>query len=326
MSEHENPGRMVVGVGEVEADRAAVTWAAEHAHTEGLALHLLHAVPEVVTGDVAVRWFDADLDRYVNDRARDLLEQLAEQVTLEFPELPVTFEVVHDRPRRALLRASRGATMVACGAGNRSWVRRHGPSGLQLGSTSLYLAAQLSCPIGVVRALPLADARGVVVGTDGSQASRAAVEFAADQADADGEPLRLVQAWSSAARHGAGWSSSMLDELRAVEESSHRHSVEALAAELVGARPGLHVDVDLLEGVETAQALVDLAAPARLLVIGARGRGAFAAALLGSTGHSVLHAATGPVVVVPDPGRVAVAAQQVPREQVRFGTAQPLST
>ena len=54
------------------------------------------------------------------------------------------------------------------------------------------------------------------------------------------------------------------------------------------------------EGVDPAGVLLEFAVHSRLLVVGTRGRGTFSTALLGSTSHDVLHAAVGPVVVVPD--------------------------
>ncbi|WP_432561651.1 universal stress protein [Kineococcus sp. SYSU DK003] len=305
MGAGQRTGRVVVGVADGDADRPAVDWAAEHAHHDGLALHLVHAVPETVTGDVTARWYDEDLRRYVDERAREALAEVAARVREEHPGLTVTSETVRDRPRRVLQQAAQGAALLVSGAAHRSWVRTHGFSGLLLGSTSLFLAAHAPCPVAVVRSAPAAGTRGIVVGDDGSSAARAAVGFAATRAADLAEPLRIVRTWRSTSRYAGDWDPVRIGELRSVEETAHRHDGEVLAGQVRATHPGLQVDVDVLEGVEPGPVLVEYAARARLLVVGARGHGAFATALLGSTSHDVLHRASGPVVVVPDPARVA---------------------
>ena len=50
-----------------------------------------------------------------------------------------------------------------------------------------------------------------------------------------------------------------------------------------------------------ARVLLDALAGAELLVVGSRGRGGFAEALLGSVGQHCVHHAACPVVVIRDP-------------------------
>ena len=68
---------------------------------------------------------------------------------------------------------------------------------------------------------------------------------------------------------------------------------------LVASRPGLDVHLELVDD-DPAEALVELADGAALLVVGSRGLGAFRGMLLGSVSHDVVRTATCPVLVVHD--------------------------
>ncbi|NAZ88422.1 universal stress protein, partial [Kineococcus indalonis] len=143
----------------------------------------------------------------------------------------------------------------------------------------------------------------VVLGSDGSPAARAAEGFALAHAAAAGRELTVVRVWRPPAarlREGdpVGW--------ERAREVAHRQAAEGLqqaVARVRAARPAPQVRARLVEAAHPAEALLAAAAGARLLVVGSRGRGALACALLGSTSHEVLHRAGGPVAVVPDAER-----------------------
>ncbi len=61
--------------------------------------------------------------------------------------------------------------------------------------------------------------------------------------------------------------------------------------------PDLIIQQRLETDTEPAKALVNIAAGARLLVIGSRGRGAFSRTVLGSTAHAVLMQVPCPTIV-----------------------------
>jgi nucleotide-binding universal stress UspA family protein len=138
-------------------------------------------------------------------------------------------------------------------------------------------------------------AKPVVVGVDGSDGALRAVEWAALEAERRKATLRIVSVPAMPPRmHPStegppGVANELLD-----------FSTEALDASVTRAgevAPGLVTETGLLSGAPD-QAIVDSGSDALLLVVGARGRGAFAAMVLGSVSRYVADHATCPVVVV----------------------------
>ena len=132
----------------------------------------------------------------------------------------------------------------------------------------------------------------IVVGVDGSPSSVHALEWAISQAELAGDVIDAVYAWHFPNEYGmpvgdlpdfGALGAEILD--KAIAQARN------IAPAPVEIRP--HV----VEG-NPAQALLDLAKEADLLVVGSRGHGGFTGALLGSVSQHVVHHAPGPVVVV----------------------------
>jgi len=139
----------------------------------------------------------------------------------------------------------------------------------------------------------------IVVGVDGSDCSRAALEFAFDEAVLRGAGVRAVAALPADAYWAAssGMSPSLLDELKADMEKMARGMVDDLVRERDGAVADVTVEVRALDGAP-GRVLVDQSRDADMLVVGHRGRGGFRSTVLGSVGlQCVLHASV-PVTVV----------------------------
>jgi nucleotide-binding universal stress UspA family protein len=144
----------------------------------------------------------------------------------------------------------------------------------------------------------------IVVGVNASDCSRAALEFALEEAVRRGAALRVVWAIPEAEYWPTAYvmSPSLLRQLRAAAEKSGREMVDAVVRERGAALADVPVDVHALAG-SPAEVLVRQSRDAELLVIGHRGRGALGSAVLGSVGlQCVLHASV-PVTVVPPPAQ-----------------------
>src|SRR4051794_6513823 len=128
----------------------------------------------------------------VRDSTRRLAEDLLAAVRAEVPEadgVPATVEVTPEPPAAALVTRSPEAQLVVVGNRGRGAVR----SAL-LGSVALHTVTHAHCPVLVVhaRAAESAGPRRVVVGVDGSAASRAALAAAVEEAGRVGAELHVV--------------------------------------------------------------------------------------------------------------------------------------
>jgi nucleotide-binding universal stress UspA family protein len=138
---------------------------------------------------------------------------------------------------------------------------------------------------------------GVVAGFDGSDASRRAVQVAADEASLRGVPLHVVRAWMfSTAADEAGAPHGTVPSLAEVE-AAVRTSVEQVAQQARDLRPGLQVETHVQHG-KAVDALVTASRDALLLVVARRGQGGFVDLLLGSTADQVVRHAHSSVLVV----------------------------
>jgi nucleotide-binding universal stress UspA family protein len=141
----------------------------------------------------------------------------------------------------------------------------------------------------------------IVVGVDHSEGAKAALRFAATEAQLRQATLRPVHAWQfphvapgiDAAYSGLGAS---LDELRNAAEAA----LKATLRETIPNEENLKIEPRVVEGLP-APVLVDESGDAELLVVGSRGLGGFRGLLLGSVSQQCAHHATCPVVIVRAP-------------------------
>ena len=146
----------------------------------------------------------------------------------------------------------------------------------------------------------------IVVGVDGSEASREALRWAADEARLRSARLVAVHAWSFVPAQPIGDpgmlavpAGDLPGQLDAESEAA-RLALDEAVADALGADPGIDVERKLVEG-DAGETLVKEGAGAELLVVGSHGRSGFKAALLGSVSRSVVDHAPCPVVVVKQP-------------------------
>ena len=279
---------IVVGVDGQDASRTALDWAIDAATHRHAPLHVVHAVPMPLRGPGT----DPTVTNHF-EAAEAVLEEAVARVRSLAPGVAVSTSTAHGSPVPLIVDASREASLVVTGARGRGALRS-----AMLGSTSVDVAAQAHAPVVVVRELPTAstDRPRVVVGSDGSELSAAAIEAAFFEADARGLPLTVVHAWFlEYATSGLAVFDSVEVRRQIAEEE------QALAAESVAGWSEKYPDVVVHQHVLNAhpvEALVQHSRGAELVVVGSRGRGGFGGLLLGSVSQGVLHHAHCPVMVV----------------------------
>ena len=142
-------------------------------------------------------------------------------------------------------------------------------------------------------------AKPIVAGTDGSEESLRAVDWAAREAVLRGAPLRIVAAATLLPRMAARARTVDNDTVTDVLLKERDRALATAAERATRTAPGLLIDSDPLNG-EPARAITESGSGAQMLVLGSRGIGAFTALLLGSVSRYAASHASCPVVVVRD--------------------------
>ncbi|MER7186985.1 universal stress protein [Streptomyces hyaluromycini] len=135
--------------------------------------------------------------------------------------------------------------------------------------------------------------RRVVVGVDGSPSSYAALRWALRYAGLVGGVVEAVTVWELPGLYG--WSGPAVD--MDVDEEEARDRMRQELTDVLGADQADSVRSHLVHG-NTTDVLLRAAEGAEALVVGSRGRGGFARALLGSVSQQVSQHATCPVVII----------------------------
>ena len=139
----------------------------------------------------------------------------------------------------------------------------------------------------------------IVVGVDGSDSSIDALRWAARQAELIGVSLHVVTAWSFPEHHTPF--GIVFDIAESADPTARaRAKLDALIVDVLGRHEKLSVRPQVIPGNE-AEVLLEAARGADLLVVGSRGRGAFAGMVLGSVSEQCVRHAGCPVVVVRSP-------------------------
>lgn len=137
--------------------------------------------------------------------------------------------------------------------------------------------------------------KAIIAATDGSEDSLWAVEWAAREAVLRGRGLRIVSAAALPPRMSPDPEGR--ETVAGIVQQATRRALDSAARRAAELEPGLAVDPGLLSG-PPAEALVEVAAEASMLVLGSRGAGGLAAMILGSVSRYVATHAPCPVVVV----------------------------
>jgi len=135
----------------------------------------------------------------------------------------------------------------------------------------------------------------IVVGVDGSEPSRRALRWAAEEARRREAILEIVHAWHPPYSGGYPYQTSAM----ALFERDAKSTLDGVLADPV--LRGVPAVEPILVQEGAARAVLAAAKGADLLVVGSRGRGGFAGLLLGSVSQQVAQHAHCPVAIIPGP-------------------------
>ncbi|MEU4234467.1 universal stress protein [Nonomuraea sp. NPDC026600] len=256
---------------------AAVEWAAADARRRKLALRVVHVCEQLL--------FSMGKTQY----CAGALEAAADKARALAPDMEVSTELLSGNVIESLVAEAAAADSIVLGSRGLG-----GFAGMVLGSVGLGMAGHAAGPVVVVRGPSVVQHGQVVVGYDGSGHSRAAMEYAIEQARAREARLHVVYAWNMPVltSYTVGYGS-LLEETFEQEVRAARERVLSWRDE--------NRDIEITDEQvceHPVSALAKASASADLLVVGSRGLGGFASAVLGSVSHGVLYHAACPVAVV----------------------------
>lgn len=133
----------------------------------------------------------------------------------------------------------------------------------------------------------------IIVGVDGSSGSMAALRWALRYADRSGGSITALISWAHPTTYGLG-APMPQEDLDQAAQTALSKVVNESTSELRSQSP---VEQKVVRG-QPAQALVDEAGNADLLVVGSRGHGGLVGAVLGSVSQHCVNHSPCPVVVV----------------------------
>jgi nucleotide-binding universal stress UspA family protein len=145
----------------------------------------------------------------------------------------------------------------------------------------------------------------IVVGVDGSEASKAALSWALGEARLRGDTVVALHAWTPPYPVPAALPGALVTPVEDTMVEAIRKAAEELLAQAVSEAAAGEVTIEQrLVEIPAATALIEEARGAELLVVGSRGHGGFAGLLLGSVSQQLANHAPCPVVIVrpPDEG------------------------
>lgn len=264
----------------------AVDWAVSEARLRDVPLTICHAwtgAPAGMAADTALPVGEAEAADPAREHAEAILAQGVSHAQAYDSSVTPRPLLVAGPPARVLCEHCAGAGMLVVGSRGSG-----GLEGLLLGSAGLQVAAHAAVPVTVVRGCwrPVPDHYPLpaVVGTDGSPGSRAALDFAVQEAELRDVPLVAVCALSDSA--------GVLGTARSMEADF----ITAMG-KLQADHPAVRIHKRVEQGAPR-RALLTAASQGQLLVVGARGRGGLREMMLGSVSIAILHHAACPVTVV----------------------------
>ncbi|MFH8773662.1 universal stress protein [Streptomyces sp. NPDC017958] len=272
---------IAVGVDGSGRSLRALVWAAHEATLRRCPLRIIHVLPPAhsyATTEEGRAWEASNWDQRVMAEATAIVQEA-------HPDLEVASTLPSGTPAAVLLAEAEHARTVVLGAKGMG-----GFGSLLLGSVALQVVGHAACPVVIVNHVTTGHGR-IVVGTDGSAHSRAALAYAFEEASLRGSQVQAVHAWSHPGPHAY---------VSAAQDAMGKEHLQALEAWLAPLREE-HPDVEVVEQVPDESPVIALARAsdrADLLVVGSRGLGGFHGLALGSVSHHLLQFSQCPLAVI----------------------------
>lgn len=270
---------VVVGVDGSPKDERSLAWAGQTAARKGGSVHVVYAAK--IAHGAAVP------ESELKEMGAKVVEPAAEQVRAQFPELPVTTEIIVGEPEVALVAASRGRDLMVVGARGLGRI-----AGRFLGSVSQKVAAQAACPVVVVHDEPQQPDGDVTVGVDPGDLIPEVLTLAFRLAGQRGTGIHLVHAFPPAPSE-LGYT--RIRNLMADAAKERAAEMRTIAATWQSRYPDVPVRISEVHE-HPIDALTDTIPEAGIIVLGSRGKQGLAGRRLGSVAQAVLH--TAPLAVV----------------------------
>lgn len=319
---------VVVGYEASPESRFALQWAVQVAQRRGVPLVVVHASGAEPSSAELAR---PGVLKLYHARAQQVAEEGAQRAR-DMAAIEVSALGLQGGAAAALVEQSANASLLVLGHRTRGVLTQ-----AIMGSVALAVVTHAACPVAVVRSSPAplpSMEHPIVVGIDNSEHSMRALDEAAFLAADTRSLLRIVTAWERPVQDAWSAYQNVRESQRDKPQEPPRHeedtwaayhrlreeigsereivTYETLVAEIarqaantvaeavarVQARyPELKVETVISEG-SAAQSIVNAAAGASLIVVGARGRSAMQALLLGSVSRKVMNQAECAVYVI----------------------------
>lgn len=284
---------ILVGVDGSPESLEAAEWAGARAQQSGSKLQVLcaYALPSYTAASM-----DSGFAVVDNDAIRESAQTVVDEAISHLKKLGYEAEgrVEAGDPTAILVQLSQEVDLIVVGTrGGGGFTDR------LLGATSSALPAYSRCPVVVVPRRGADDqfvpVKKIVIGFDGSTRSRKSLRCSIKEAQVWGAEVTAVDAVPLASSAGIlSWLPATVDRdsiLRDVRDQLKQTCQEETAGS------GVKVHSHALDG-NPAALLTEFSTAVDLVVVGTRGGGGFAGALMGSTSQSILAHAACPVMVV----------------------------
>ena len=272
-----NTRPIVIGV--IDKQPTALRFALREAKRTGRALRVVHSAG--VPAGAATLYGGVEMFEDLRDAGQVTIDAAPHFIEQEAPDIQVDYVLTMVSPAETLKLEADQASLLVLGSDTHAW-----PDRLLGGTVSSDLALHAACPVVVVpeRAYPTPLSGGVVVAVDGETSADGPLQFAFEQADAEGAVLHVLHARQPA------------------ETIEDTQSIRTNVAELLAGWSGEFPDVRLVVDFpldHANEACVRATEHSELVVIGRSHSHALPFALARPLAAEVLRHAHCPVAVVP---------------------------